>query len=109
MRWANLPFGQLLLGLFGPQALGRAPDETEKSRVGLLELSPGGDVSLEDVDVCPVSQSMNRGIVKLDIENGSSVILDGILDGRDSDDEDQGNRVEAWVDAAKDGEDLYDG
>jgi hypothetical protein len=52
---------------------------------------------------------MNRGIVKLDIENGSSVIFDGILDSRDSDDKDQGNSVQAGIHAAEDGEDLYDG
>lgn len=80
------------------------PDGTKEFGVCLFELAPSRNVTLQNVDVVPVSESVHRGIVELNVENGSSVIFDGILDSSDCNDKDQRHGVETWVDSTKDWE-----
>jgi hypothetical protein len=84
------------------------PDSAEESRRRLLELPPRRHVIFPHIDVVPATETMDRRIVELVVDNGSAIVLDRILDSGDCYDEYQRHRVQSWVHTAEDREYLED-
>ncbi|KAH6605615.1 hypothetical protein Trco_004768 [Trichoderma cornu-damae] len=104
----HLPPLALGAGLGGPRALDGTPHASEKGRVGLFKPSPCRYIVLLDIYVGPVVEPMDGGVVELVVENGSSVVFNRILDGRDGNDDNEGYGVEPRVDGAEDGKELQE-
>lgn len=82
------------------------PDGTEELRRCLLELPPVRHVVLPYIDILPATETVDRRIVELVVENGSPVVFDSVFDSGDCDNEDQRDRIQAWVYTAEYREDL---
>lgn len=102
----HFAFLALSASLLGPCALSSTPHTPKKSRISFLKSSPGGNIVLFDIDIVPVMKTMDGGIVQFVVENGSSVILNGILDGGKRNNDNKWDGVQSRIDSAEDGEGL---
>lgn len=99
----------LSASLLGPYALKSTPHAPKKSRISFLKPSPGGDIVLFNINVVPVMKAVDGGIVQFIVDNGSSVILNGILDGGKRNNDNKRDSVQSRIDTAEDGEGLDTG
>jgi hypothetical protein len=53
-----------------------------------------------------VVKSVDGGIVQFVVENGSSVVLNSILDGSNGNDDNKRDGVQSWIDGTENGEEL---
>lgn len=61
---------------------------------------------LGSIDVFPVDQAVGGSIIELRIEDCAARVFDGVLDGGDDDNDDEGNSRKTGIGSAEDGKDL---
>lgn len=83
------------------------PDSSPSRR--FLDTAPQRDIVFDRVDIVPFDETIYGGIVQFGIEDRTAPILDGIFDGGDDDDNDQGDSIECGFIDTEDREELDKG